>query len=1075
VSSNRRVRTGSIIDTVSSALIDSISEIDNHIAISENALLLFLRPLFERIFYVHVLTKARYDRFLLLQQKEDLDKSIVRCTEAILLPSPSQVGLSVNVVQLLFSLAHALLSRSLIFKQPQDAKSSTKYLQYLQGLPLNSFGVPRDDIARSLTLALQFGSEAEDGTQNHVDTMVAHCRKLLTSNTATDFPVDSIVSLINAVFFEFNSLRHVRSIDQVIECLRYMVKMCPGSREALSALANTLCIRFIATYSNDDYEESAALLEKALDPNQPGECSYLVRDIASLSAALLAYAKSAFFQNPGSSEMATSHLRTLLTSSSVKGLHPLYTDILATQATERFNQYSLAESLEEAKSYTSQLIDLSSKPSQSPGIIGDLSGRRVVRESFPMTKVAEKIQNLKELLSDIPPGTGRHRDYLRELSDWYETKFLRTNDTSDIEESIKYGRLALNATHPSDLSRHVPLASLRNIFLTAFVHTNTINYLDEAIALGYDLLELNGEQHYAFQITQQLVSSLLTRERLIGRKEDRQEAIRLISMVIDNQYAREPDRFRLSCLWTILARSIGHPTTSTAYKTAMSLIQKSSSFAPTVSIQHTRLVAMGKNYQDVPLDYASYQIYLGRFEEAIETLEQGRALLWSEMRGLRTHVVHLTERDSPFARRFAEINQELEALTISVTPSGRSDLESRDGMDPFGRHVVKRQKLVEERDALVSQIQGQPGLEGFLKAPSFETLRSAASHGPVILINHCKWRSDILILFHNSLPCAIPTPRDFYNRANKLRDELVAARKHGLDSPNYQDALCSVLKGLYELVGEPVIKRLRVSGVPEQSRIWWCPTSTFCSLPVHAMGPIPSDDTFKKRYFSDLYIPSYTPSLSALIESRKSSSEILGKPSLLLVAQPDHSLPGVIGEIKAIRSLEPRVTVADLVSSEATPTSVVEGLRGSQFAHFACHGLLETGKPFEASFKLHENSRLTLLEIVRSRLPDAQFAFLSCCHTAEITQESVADEALHLTAAMQYCGFRSVVGTMWEMADTDGRDLAKSFYKSLFASQEGGVPYYERSAKALRDATQKLRGKRGVNLERWVNFVHYGA
>ena len=60
------------------------------------------------------------------------------------------------------------------------------------------------------------------------------------------------------------------------------------------------------------------------------------------------------------------------------------------------------------------------------------------------------------------------------------------------------------------------------------------------------------------------------------------------------------------------------------------------------------------------------------------------------------------------------------------------------------------------------------------------------------------------------------------------------------------------------------------------------------------------------------------------------------------------------------------------------------------------------------------------------------------------------------------------------MADTDGRDLAKSFYKSLFCGQ-GGVPYYERSAGALRDATQKLREKRGITLERWVNFVHYGA
>jgi len=484
---------------------------------------------------------------------------------------------------------------------------------------------------------------------------------------------------------------------------------------------------------------------------------------------------------------------------------------------------------------------------------------------------------------------------------------------------------------------------------------------------------------------------------------------------------------------------------------------------------------MGEYCQSMPLDYASYQINLGRFEEAVEILEHGRALLWSEMRGLRTPIAQLIEEDSPLAKRFAEINQELEALTISITPSGRPEMEydaaqGRDWSDPFGRLVVKQQKLVEERDALIPQIQES---EGFLNTPSFATLSSAASRGPVILINHCRWRSDILILIHNSPPLSIPTANDFYDHANKLRDELVKARKHGLDSCEYQDALSFVLKDLYKLVGEPVIERLRVLGVPEQSRIWWCPTSVFCSLPLHAMGPIPSSDTSDERYFSDLYIPSYTPSLSALIESRKASPQMLDKPSLLLVAQPGDSLPGVWGEMEVVQALNARVT--NLVLNAATPSSVVEGLRGSRFAHFVCHVELEAGKPFEASFKFHGGSRLTLLDIVQSRLPDAEFALLSCSHTAEITEESIADEALHLTAAMQYCGFRSVVGTMWAMIDMDGRDLAKSFYKSLFSGRRADVPYYERSARALRDATRKLRKKRGVTLERWVNFVHYGA
>ena len=242
------------------------------------------------------------------------------------------------------------------------------------------------------------------------------------------------------------------------------------------------------------------------------------------------------------------------------------------------------------------------------------------------------------------------------------------------------------------------------------------------------------------------------------------------------------------------------------------------------------------------------------------------------------------------------------------------------------------------------------------------------------------------------------------------------------------------------------------------------------------MGPIPSDDG-KQLYFSDLYFPSYTPSLSALIDSRKCESltdaSDNSKPSIILVAQPD-TLPGAFSEMTIIQATKTPVTT--LISTMATPKTVIDGLRDHRFAHFVCHGLLETGKPFDASLELHKDN-LTLLAIVRSQLPAAEFAFLSACHTAEMTEGSIADEGLHLTAAMQYCGFRSVVGTMWAMADTDGADLSEHFHKAIFADKadQKGVPYHERSARALQIAVRKLRKKRGMKLERWVNFVHYGA
>ncbi len=483
----------------------------------------------------------------------------------------------------------------------------------------------------------------------------------------------------------------------------------------------------------------------------------------------------------------------------------------------------------------------------------------------------------------------------------------------------------------------------------------------------------------------------------------------------------------------------------------------------------------------MPLDYASYQVDLGQLEAAIETLEQGRALLWSEMRGLRTLITEPIEEDLPLAKRLAEINQELEAVTMSIAPSRRLETENNgtqgsDGMDAFGRLFVRQRKLLEERDALVSQTQGRPGFERFSKTPSFATLRSAASHGPVIIINHCEWRCDILILLSDAPPSLIPTPEDFFDRASKLKDRLLDIRNNcGLDSPEYDLTLGFVLSELYQLVGKPVIQRLRKIGIPEQSRIWWCPTSAFCSLPLHAIGPIPPTDEVKVKpqYISDLYICSYTPTLSALIESRSRDAHPSGNSSLLLVAQPDTSLPDAQTEIKIIQALSVQVT--SLVSEDATSSAVVDGLRGHQLVHFACHGTLERAKPFDASFELHGGDRLTLLEIVRSRLPSAEFAFLAACHTAELTEASVPDEGLHLVAAMQYCGFRSAVGTMWAMADVDGPDLAKHFYKSMLSKKKKGIPYYERAAEALRDAVQKLRRKKKISFERWVNFVHYGA
>ncbi|KAN0140698.1 CHAT domain containing protein, partial [Lactarius tabidus] len=218
----------------------------------------------------------------------------------------------------------------------------------------------------------------------------------------------------------------------------------------------------------------------------------------------------------------------------------------------------------------------------------------------------------------------------------------------------------------------------------------------------------------------------------------------------------------------------------------------------------------------------------------------------------------------------------------------------------------------------------------------------------------------------------------------------------------------------------------------------------------------------KWHYFLDIYICSYTPTLSALIQScgRDSSSRSTDRPSLLPVAQPDPSLSKVGGEIRVVQALH--IEVTSLISAAATPATVIDGFQHHQFVHFACHGTLEARKCFDAGFELYRDKRLTLLEVIHSHLPTAEFAFLFACHTAEVTDGSITDELLPLAAAVQFCSFRSVLGTTWAMVDEDGRDRAEHFYKAL-------------SAKALRLAVKKLQQTKRITLERWANFFHYGA
>jgi CHAT domain-containing protein len=999
----------------------------------------------------------RFQRHMLSGQSEDLDKSILHFAESIFLPPRLWSKHGLLILKSLFFLACALLKRSQLSQQYKDAIFAANYLRYLLNLPFNA---PRHLVMTMLVEALDVQIKLEAGNvMQNIEEMTPLCRELLTSDVPDVVTTRPVILLVGVVGSKVRPWVPDLPLNQLIECLRLATLHKPELRIARSALAVCLSTRYFMTFVNDDYEEASSILDEIISSRSPGDGQDEFVALIQRLVTAIAVLRSDTHNTPEYSEEAIYRARTFLAENPS---NPFFNHSLEDIAKKRFNFFGFIEGLKASSSDT--------RPVPVPS---------VAEEGYRDPKLGllrAKAEQVEGLLSGIDK-----------------------NEITKIDEAIEIGRSIL-ASSPPHLFSLLLSDAFAGVFLGAFKRTNKIEYLNESISTLREALDRPYAQHLRFTVLGHLSLALFTRFVSFPDHcaQDVDEALVLLSRCANDGHASLHDRFQFACRRASLARGLRHACISAAYEDAMSLTQDILLFAPTLQLQHTTLVTSTTSdhprTRSMPLDYASYQIELGELEEAIMTLERGRALLWSEMRHLRASIDQLLLADPQLGCKFAANSRDLEELTKSIPPSHKlsmddvaADSDDLRAVDPFGRLLVRQRQLLKERDDLISKIRALPGFDSFLASPSFDVLRSAASSGPIIIINHSAFRSDILILLHNTSPSLVATPADFYQRANALKNKLLDARnKYGPSSSQYDETLADVLKELYDLVGKPVIDRLRELNVPDQSRVWWCPTSVFCSLPLHAMGPIPSDDSDDERYFLDLYIPSYTPTLSALIhESDPHEPTTSNLPSLLLVSHfdvpsPDVPLSDVCEDVKIVQGLRTRLPIKSLISEHATPSSVLTNLQNHQFVHFICHGTLEPKKPFDAGFELHSNARLTLLEIVRhSLLPSAEFAFLAACHTAELTDGSSADEGLHLAAAAQYCGFRSVVGTMWAMANVDGADLAKWFYRSVFARKERGEAeagcYYRRSAGALREAVRKLRKKRGITLERWVNFVHYGA
>jgi CHAT domain-containing protein len=206
----------------------------------------------------------------------------------------------------------------------------------------------------------------------------------------------------------------------------------------------------------------------------------------------------------------------------------------------------------------------------------------------------------------------------------------------------------------------------------------------------------------------------------------------------------------------------------------------------------------------------------------------------------------------------------------------------------------------------------------------------------------------------------------------------------------------------------------------DRPRVHWCPVGALVFLPIHAAGAYSQGSP---ECCSDYVVSSYTPTLSALRRARMDLVPMDRESLVLLAASAAESSasPG----LSRLDNVRPEVTQVTRIArdtgyvevlefgdtSAAKLHEVIEALPGANIVHLACHGVQDQKDPLSSGFCLADG-KLTVSYLMDIRLDRAFLAFLSACETAK-GDKNQPDQVIHLAAAMLFCGFRSVVATMW--------------------------------------------------------------
>ncbi len=180
------------------------------------------------------------------------------------------------------------------------------------------------------------------------------------------------------------------------------------------------------------------------------------------------------------------------------------------------------------------------------------------------------------------------------------------------------------------------------------------------------------------------------------------------------------------------------------------------------------------------------------------------------------------------------------------------------------------------------------------------------------------------------------------------------------------------------------------------------------------------------------------------------------------------------------------------LGSEALEERIKDLDRRTPILHLAVHAHTDEHLPsnsfvaltipedvvFENTALGRDNGLLQVWEIFESVRIDADLVVLSACESG-LGQELGSEGLIGLTRAFQYAGARSVIASLWSVADNTTADLMVRFYRHLISGKSKDEALQAAQVEFIRGSIEVEKGGEKVQSDvsspyYWAAFQLYG-